>query len=184
MLLLVAYAIPKTPEGWTALVTLTVLVLGMFGGAIRWLYTTQRDREKQEADQVTTAAANAEANRDRDRALLLQQLERTTKELTEVAPTIASIRKEYVEVAQREMALMDELRNTRAEAVVQRRRLMAMIGGLSLQLSDLRRYFTDTTGLALPPVQDPLGILAEAEAEARAQGMNPPTLPIPPKKEA
>lgn len=170
-----------------------VLVLTTLGGAIAWLWSQIRQAKIDRNAEVSAVEDRMTRGRESDRTLLMAEfersnaeLQRTRDELGQVAPTISMIRKEYTELAQKNIELMDQVLKLKAEQVAERRKYLAMIGGISMQLNDLRRFFTATTGLTLPPVNDPLQILAEAEAEALAAGHKPdplptvPTLPEPP----
>lgn len=151
-------------DWWDRIVYLTIAAAGGIWALVRYFRSDRREKRQE------------------DRSLFLAELARTRQELQDLVPTLESVRQAYTDAVKREAELLEQYRKLNAERAVERRQLLAMIGGLSMQIRQQRKFIQEATGVMLPEtINDPMNILIEAEAEAQAQGYRAPVLPQIPK---
>lgn len=127
-------------------------LLLVVGAGVAWLYARRTDwitsrREERKEDR---AVLTDEFTR------LRQANEDLTSQLGQFAPHLAQLRKEYAEAIQREIFLLDQLKDLTAQNAVaahERYRLKVAITELSEHVEELRGMLGDA-GIDLPPAPD------------------------------
>ncbi len=164
---------------WWEVIGVPLLIAG--GSVAGWLMKRSETRRTEER------LTNKE-QRDADRSLLERQLlrledaaEQLRTELKEVAPQLGALRKEYSEAVQREVALLEQLRDLsvkqarsesqaaseRRSAAQEQERLRVAIRLLHKRVRQLRNVLVDN-GISVPPEPDINTVIGGEEEETSA----------------